>query len=77
MSRWFTSKEKIKEKKIKEKKKKAMVESRMRDYDDSVRIKNFSEDDRHGVGQSTDSSPSTIDSGKHFIIIIIIHRHRH
>ncbi|WZZ30423.1 hypothetical protein YC2023_013824 [Brassica napus] len=68
MSRWFTSKEKVKGKK-----KKAMVESRMRDYDDSVRIRNFSEDDHHRVGQSTDSSPSTIDSelkGREFLFNI-------
>ncbi|CAF2135643.1 unnamed protein product [Brassica rapa subsp. narinosa] len=57
MSRLFNSKEKIKEKKTK-----AMGESLMRDYGDSVRIKNLSEVDRHGVGQSTDSSPSTINS---------------
>ncbi|KAF2599661.1 hypothetical protein F2Q68_00007235 [Brassica cretica] len=56
VARLFNSKEKIKGKK------KAMVESHVRDCD-SMRIINFSEDDRHGVGQSTESSPSTIDSG--------------
>ena len=65
VARLFNSKEKIK------RKKKATVESHVRDCD-SMRIINFSEDGRHGVGQSTDSSPSTIGSGKHFIIIIII-----
>ncbi|KAF2599660.1 hypothetical protein F2Q68_00007234 [Brassica cretica] len=55
VARLFNSKEKIKGKK------KATVESHVRDCD-SMRIINFSEDGRHGVGQSTDSSPSTIGS---------------
>lgn len=66
VARLFNSKEKIKGKK------KATVESHVRDCD-SMRIINFSEDGRHGVGQSTDSSPSTIGSevkGREFLFNI-------
>lgn len=58
MSRFFNSSKE----KVKGMKKKAIEESRVRDYD-SVRIRNFSDDDPdHVVDQSTDS-PMTIDSG--------------
>ncbi|KAJ0230637.1 Protein POLAR-like 1 [Hirschfeldia incana] len=69
MSRWFTSKEKIKE----EKKKNAMVESRMRNYDSVKTITLSDDDDRHSVHQFTDSPATTIDSelkGREFLFSI-------
>ncbi|KAG7554855.1 hypothetical protein ISN44_As11g010560 [Arabidopsis suecica] len=56
VSRWFSPQGKIKGKKT------AMAEARVRDDCDAVRIRTFSEDSHHGVGQLSDSPPPTIHS---------------
>ncbi|CAE6095230.1 unnamed protein product [Arabidopsis arenosa] len=58
VSRWFSPQGKIKGRKT------AMAEARVRDDCDVVRIRTFSEDSHHGVGQLSDSPPPTIHSEK-------------